>query len=235
MARKIYANQKIVSNSYSSFNVLGVGLILAIGTLIIILDMGLGPTVAWWQRHKYAKHQAHDTECGTTEKLSGPLYGALEWSQKSILQLQRLAHESVGYGEWSGCDEAVPVTEQGQLLACLDLCDIKHPLFSTRKLSSVSELEEQVLPSRPLSVKQINSGLETLASEIEVDNMGNSAVASDKQSEPRASSLAIRVEAVKADNTGNSAVKVHERTSNEQDEQKEPSLLIGERPAQPEE
>jgi hypothetical protein len=172
----ICANQKIVSNSYSSFNVLGVSLILVIGALIIMLDVGLGPTVVWWQRRKYRMHQIQDTEFGPNEKSSHSLYGALEWSQTSILQLQRLAHESTGYGDWNDCDKDVPVTKQGQLLACLDVCDIKHPRLQNKKLISISDSAEQFMPSERCSVEQFDSGLQTSAEGHNTDAISNSAV-----------------------------------------------------------
>ena len=216
MAREICANQKIVSDSHSSFNFLGVGLILTVGALIVILDMGLEPTIGWWQRRRYGKHQVQDSECGSDEKLSSSMYGALEWSQTSILQLQRLAHESAGYGEWSGCDKIVPVTERGELLACLDLGDLKHPRLQTKTPSSIPDSEVQVLLYEPWSVEGTNSGRETAVSDVEADNTSKSAVnvhgyVSGEQDEQKTSDLETTTEEAKVENTAKKFGHVHEQ------------------------
>lgn len=178
MPRMMCANQKIVSNAYSSFNVMGVCLILIIGTLIILLELGLEPAISWWRRRKYRKHHVLDMECGSNVKSGHPLYSTLEWSQTSVLQLQRLAHESAGYGNWSGCDKTVPVTERGEVLACLDLNESEHPVLQAAKMSSVSDVEEQGPPCEPEPehVEQIDSGLELSASEVEVEDLVDSEV-----------------------------------------------------------
>jgi hypothetical protein len=152
VARNICANQKIVSNNYSSFNVLGLSLILALGTIIIILDMGLSPVMEWWQRRKYSKLLSCSAQQDSEEEGKHPLHGAIEWSQTSILQLQRLAHEEAGYGTWSGCDHTVPVTEAGQFLGRLDLSDTTHPALVRKE-----EGEKQVKPWRS------NTGMKTPA------------------------------------------------------------------------
>lgn len=43
------------------------------------------------------------------------------------MQLQRLAHEGVGSGRWSGADKSTPLTRGGELLAPLDISDPHHP------------------------------------------------------------------------------------------------------------
>jgi hypothetical protein len=163
VARNICANQKIVSNNYSSFNVLGLSLILALGSIIVVLDLGLEPTVRWWQRRRYRKLLSSSDEQDGAEKGKHPLYGALEWSQTSILQLQRLAHEEAGYGVWSGCDQNVPVTEPGQMLASLDIRNLEHPKLKKGELGT--EWEAQVMPSKPWSVERSETGMETLVEE----------------------------------------------------------------------
>ncbi|KAF1942114.1 hypothetical protein EJ02DRAFT_466095 [Clathrospora elynae] len=170
MALNMCANQMIVSNNYSSFNVLGLSLILILGIIIILLDMGLEPTVAWWQRRQYRKHQLRD-ECYGDEKSSHPLYGAIEWSQTNFLQLQRLTQEEAGYGEWTGCDKDVPVTEPGQLLAGFDLRNVAHPQLQTKKQSTTpeSEWEGDVMPLKPCGVSRTDTGLETLVEESEAE------------------------------------------------------------------
>ncbi|KAF1839011.1 hypothetical protein BDW02DRAFT_515336 [Decorospora gaudefroyi] len=174
IAQNLCVNQKIVSNAYSSFNVLGLSLILVLGVLIVGADMGLEPMVAWWQRRRYDKHP-HPVN----EKECHPLYGTTEWSQTNILQLQRLAHEEAGYATWTGCDKDVPVTEPGQLLGSLVLDNIAHPILKREKEMGTpssqceslsprhkeSDWEEQVLPYKPWGVRRSDTGLETLVEE----------------------------------------------------------------------
>ncbi|KAF2026090.1 hypothetical protein EK21DRAFT_103512 [Setomelanomma holmii] len=150
VARNMCVNQKIVSNAYSSFNVLGLSLILGIGVVIIVLDTGLEPSVAWWQRRKFRKRQQLEPELGTDEKETHPLYAAIEWSQTSILQLQRMAHDEAGYGEWSKCDKDVPVTEPGQLITSLNLSNVEYPMLRQKEETPVSDRDET------------DTGLETL-------------------------------------------------------------------------
>lgn len=174
MAQNMCVNQKVVSGDYSSFNVLGLSLILALGVIIIVLDMGLEPTVGWWQRRKYKKHQLRD-ESYPSEEVAHPLYGALEWSHTNILQLQRLAQEEAGYGEWSSCHKDVPVTEPGQLLAALDLRKIMHPQLKIKQSTPGSEWGENIIPFKPWGVGRTDTGLDTLIEEAEVEKTGQKA------------------------------------------------------------
>jgi len=59
-------------------------------------------------------------------------YALLEWSINDTLQLHRLAHEELGYGNWRNCADAVPLTEKGELLAMVDLDDMNHPKLLAR-------------------------------------------------------------------------------------------------------
>lgn len=56
----------------------------------------------------------------------------LEWFANDQFQLQRMAHEELGMGTWTGCAgvRAIPVTtEKGQVLAMLDCTDPEHPIL----------------------------------------------------------------------------------------------------------
>jgi hypothetical protein len=169
-------NQKIVSTAFSSFNVLGISLILILGTWIIVLDMGLEPLVAWWQRRRYQKHQLKDQYYGEGKE-AHPLYSVLEWSHTSTLQLQRLAHEEAGYGTWSQCDGSVPVTFPGHQLAPLTLSDVKHPVLKKLRTKSQWEADreewEEIIAMKPLGVKRSDTGLDTLVEEMEEGNEGD--------------------------------------------------------------
>jgi hypothetical protein len=168
-------NQKIVSTAFSSFNVLGISLILILGTWIIVLDIGLEPVVAWWQRRRYQKHQLKDQYYGEGKE-AHPLYSVLEWSHTSTLQLQRLAHEEAGYGTWSQCDGDVPVTFSGHQLAPLTLSDVKHPVLKKLKTKSQWEVDreewEEIIAMKPPGIKRSDTGLDTLVEEMEEGNEG---------------------------------------------------------------
>ena len=64
-------------------------------------------------------------------------YSRLEWNTNGTFQLQRLAHEELGIGDWDAADEAIPTTKSDTDLAPLDISDLKHPrlqfVFSRQK------------------------------------------------------------------------------------------------------
>lgn len=54
-------------------------------------------------------------------------YENLEWISNETLQLQRLAYDESGQGEWSKCTDTIPVTAPDQRLGPLNLSDPEHP------------------------------------------------------------------------------------------------------------
>jgi hypothetical protein len=106
--KKICANQKIRSDSFISVSLLGLTIIFAAGTLIIIVSLVLPIAVEHSQPH-------HNR------------YSSLEWITNDTLQLQRLAHEAVGAGTWKGATDDYPTTAHREMLAILDVTDPKHP------------------------------------------------------------------------------------------------------------
>ena len=48
-------------------------------------------------------------------------YAYLEWVTNESLQLQRLAHEELGWGTWSHTEGPVPIVHGREALACLDI------------------------------------------------------------------------------------------------------------------
>ncbi|KAF2271752.1 uncharacterized protein EI97DRAFT_427646 [Westerdykella ornata] len=112
-------NMKIITTKYSSFSVLGMGLILGFGTIIMFLDVALEPIVdaIHARRHRRGKGNAKAT------------YVRLEWNANTTLQLQRLAHEHRGVGTWKMHGWAHPVTEPGEKLAMVDMRDEEHTLL----------------------------------------------------------------------------------------------------------
>lgn len=109
---KLMVDKKIFSALYYSFNVLGLSIILVVGTVMIALDLSIESIVSCIDKRR--KHPRHT-------------YSRLEWHATSTLQLQRLAHEELGIGAWERCTNEVPVTEYGELLGLLDLSDESHP------------------------------------------------------------------------------------------------------------
>lgn len=52
--------------------------------------------------------------------------GHAEWKAGSTLQLQRIAHENLGFGTWKRADESIPVTNKGDILGTYKIDDEKH-------------------------------------------------------------------------------------------------------------
>ena len=105
-------NQRARSGQAQNFSVLAIGLILGLGLLVICVNFGLHPLVSYVQRERDLKD-----------------YRRLAWKVNGLLQLQRLAHEELGFGTWERCTKAVPVTAKGEVLATLDVTDPEHPVF----------------------------------------------------------------------------------------------------------
>jgi hypothetical protein len=106
--REVCNSQKILSDSYTSFNVLGLVLIFSIGGFIILLSTFLPHLTRRLQRRRKP-------------------FAGLEWVTNDTLQLQRLAHEGLGAGAWEGACDDFPRTRNGNQLAMLDITDQKHP------------------------------------------------------------------------------------------------------------
>lgn len=123
--------KKIVSTKYSSFNVLGVSLILLLGGLLILLDIALEPIIATFKKRKFNRTLLRNQ--GYTSS-SHPLHSVLEWSATSILQLQRMAHEEAGYGKWDRCGGDNPVTRGDDDLALLDVENTDHPHLKKQRI-----------------------------------------------------------------------------------------------------
>lgn len=81
---------------------------LGFGGFIIIVSIAIAPLAGWI-----------DKWLGKSE------YTRLEWIFSDTLQFQRLAHEELGCGTWTG--EGVPITVFGEKLAVLDVSDSSHP------------------------------------------------------------------------------------------------------------
>lgn len=101
------------------------------GALVILVALTLEPLVGCVQR-RWGKTRGQ--------------YARLEWTATETLQLQRLAHEELGYGgEWRGAASAVPVTAPGEVLGVLDMGDVGHPRLVGRVMGEGEdgEMEEE--------------------------------------------------------------------------------------------
>ena len=95
---------------FLSFSVLGVAIILIVGGLIILTSTFLDTAVGYIQRKfKWNDHKR------------------LQWAIDEKMQLQRLAYEEAGQGQWHGGTDAVPMTSKGQLLGFGLDTDRNHP------------------------------------------------------------------------------------------------------------
>lgn len=98
------------STSHTSFSVLGLCITLILGGIIILIELADEPLFRFIQRRGNFGSYKH-----------------LEWISNETLQLQRMAHEEVGAGTWTGTDESLPTTNRGERLATLNIDDRKHP------------------------------------------------------------------------------------------------------------
>jgi hypothetical protein len=87
-AQAICGSQKIRSESYTSFNVLGLTIISSIGGQIMVISACLPTATARMQRHKRP-------------------FASIEWVTNDTLQLQRLAHEAIGAGRGGGAHATI--------------------------------------------------------------------------------------------------------------------------------
>ena len=94
------SSQIIRSPNFTSFSILGISLIFGLGGLTICISLCLERIVAYLQQ-KYRRG----------------LLQQVRWRLDSKLQLQRLAFEEAGLGQWEGGGEGVPKTMvKGQMI-----------------------------------------------------------------------------------------------------------------------
>ena len=104
-------NQIIRSPNFASFSILGISLIFGLGALIICSSLCLEPFVAHFQR-----------------KYKTGLFQQVRWQLDGKLQLQRMAFEEAGLGQWKGGAEQVPTTvRHGQKIMMPQNWDEEHP------------------------------------------------------------------------------------------------------------
>lgn len=101
----------MITDSYTSFSVLGLFILFVSGGIIIIVSYSIEPLAFWIAKR-------------TNRRV---LSAQMEWITTETLQLQRLAHEELESGTWSHADSAIPLTAPRETLATLDLTDTCHP------------------------------------------------------------------------------------------------------------
>jgi hypothetical protein len=84
--------QKIRTSNYYSFSVLGMGLILGVGSLLILLDWIIIQQIFWFRSLASGQHNRK-----------------LDWTETGTLQLQRQVLDARGVGPWSTRDYEFPV------------------------------------------------------------------------------------------------------------------------------
>ena len=118
----------MVSNpgGYQSFSVLGLAIIFAVGSVIIITNIILEPLVSYIHRNWATGHD----------------YRRLQWVLDGKLQLQRMAYQYSGLGSWENLDGCVPVTtDEAAIFRLPDGIDRKRPGFSDKLDASAALVE----------------------------------------------------------------------------------------------
>ena len=98
-----------------SFSVLGLCIILIFGGFLIVTSLIIDSLVGLIRR-----------------KLDWKKYKSLQWTLDEKLQLQRLAYEEAGQGNWSGCAGSVPVMKKSDRIGVPNCVDEMHPRLSQR-------------------------------------------------------------------------------------------------------
>ena len=122
------------NKSTISFSVLGVAIILVVGTFIILTSLIIEALVALLQHHVFKNSR----------------YRNLNWILDDKFQLQRMMYEAVDMGgTWSGTKSSVPVTEKGVVFGGWDDIDVEHPSvvlnWREKKAEAVDEEEETTI------------------------------------------------------------------------------------------
>ncbi|KAI1327697.1 hypothetical protein F5Y16DRAFT_420765 [Xylariaceae sp. FL0255] len=110
--KSICQNQKILSTAYTSVSLFGLFFTYIIGSIIIVISFILNPILMCAQKRWKNRE-----------------YENVEWICNETLQLQRLAYEESGQGEWPKCLGSVPITDKDQKLGPFNLSDPEHPLL----------------------------------------------------------------------------------------------------------
>ncbi|KAG8161282.1 hypothetical protein KVR01_009546 [Diaporthe batatas] len=139
-------SNQVLSTAHGSFSVFGLSFTYVAGALIIILSYALEPLIQWRHRRYLRRHKDLRLEHhpGT--------YKDVEWTANNTLQLLRFAHENAGVGEWTRCDEDIPVLAGSTTQLCsLDLQEPAHPRLSREPMASENGLGVSTLELHGIS------------------------------------------------------------------------------------
>ena len=107
-----------------SFSLLGVVIILAAGSVIIVSAVFIDTMVGFMQR-----------------RLRRGVYKAIQWGLDEKLQLQRMGYEKGDIGRWQNADGRVPITEDRMehMGVVMEGEDGKHPTYGRESAGGVAE------------------------------------------------------------------------------------------------
>jgi len=140
-----YSQMVPAASDTLSFSIAGVVIVLLIGAVLIITNLILDTLVGLYQRKR---------NVGKTRRL--------QWILDGKLQLQRLAYEEAGMGEWSGGTSSVPITRIGDRIGLPKDVDLKHPRLRGRvEWNGSDELHESstLMKKQAMNVQTRESGL----------------------------------------------------------------------------
>lgn len=149
-------HQKVRSSAYASFSLFGLLFTVIAGLVIVLISYLLEPIAACFHRRgKYNDHTYY------------------EWMSNSSFQLQRLAHQGIGAGTWSGVTDNIPITRAGDELAVLDFSDPTMPIL--KKLGGGREGKDKGEDEDFSGIKRGLTHSATLVAESSNERVGDSA------------------------------------------------------------
>lgn len=120
-----FPDQKIINTAHTNFSVLGLSIILVVGALLLLTSVSIDLIVGYIQKRRNLKN-----------------YKRLEWSMNQTFQLQRLAHEELGYGTWTHAADSIPTTQRGEKLSLIDTSVPDHPILVAPKPADHASMQK---------------------------------------------------------------------------------------------
>jgi hypothetical protein len=132
-----------IADGTTSFSVLGMSIILGVGGLIILIWLVCETVIGFVQK-----------------KMHWGDYRRVRWVMDDKLQVQRMAFEGHGMGEWTNLSGMVPVTKQNEVFAGLEHVDPDEPRLRgvnevKAPVSSASSFQQPPGHAAPLQMQQM--------------------------------------------------------------------------------
>ncbi|KAL9619316.1 MAG: hypothetical protein Q9160_006081 [Pyrenula sp. 1 TL-2023] len=115
--------------------------------------------------------------------MSTSLADTQQWATGDFLQLQRMAHEELGLGTWSGASSRVPLTNKNETLGILDVSNEMHPIMVRPTCSEKRDGGSQRVASRvsksshnPDISSDHTTPFETAHDELQINNEDKAAL-----------------------------------------------------------